>query len=96
MGDTHRRVGGVHALTAVAAGRHGVEADFFGIDHQFHIFHFGKHGHSHGRGVNAAGLLRFRHALHAVHAAFVLQVAVGILSGDFEDDFLEAAEFRLA
>ena len=37
--------------------------------------------------------LRFgrRHALHAVHAALVLQPAVDVLAGDDGDDFLEAA-----
>ncbi len=31
------------------------------------------------------------HALHAVHAAFIAQMAIGVLAGDLEDDFAISA-----
>ena len=37
-----------------------------------------------------------RHALHAVHAALVLQLAVGAAPFDRRDDFLDAADIALA
>lgn len=40
--------------------------------------------------------LRYRNALHAMRAALELELAVGALAGNLEDDFLEAAEIALA
>ena len=52
---------------------------------------FGQHGDRRRRRVNAAARFGRRHALHAVHAALVLQLAVDALAFDVDDDFLDAA-----
>ena len=41
--------------------------------------------------MDAALLLGHRNALHAVHAAFVLELAVDLVAADQRDDFLEPA-----
>ena len=63
------------------------ELDFVGL---------GQHGHGRGRGVDAA--LRFgrRHALHAVHAALVLQAREHAVARDEQDGFFDAAGRRVA
>ena len=52
---------------------------------------FGQHGDGRGRGVDASARLGGGHALHAVHAALVFQLAVDALAFDVDDDFLDAA-----
>ncbi len=96
MGDAHGRVSGVHRLAAGAGGAEGVDADILGFDLDFDFVGFGQHGDGDGRGVNAALLLGRRHALHAVHAALVLQPAVDLVAADQGDDFLQAAHRRFA
>ena len=49
-----------------------------------------------GGSVHAPLLLGCRHALHAMHAAFVLQLAVDLVAADQRDDFLQAADGRFA
>ena len=74
--EPHRRVGGVHALAAGAARAERVDAQVLLVDLDVHVLGFGQHRHR-GRGrVDAAAGLGGRHALHAVHAALVLQPAV--------------------
>ena len=51
-----------------------------------------QHGDGGGGGVDAAARLGLRHALDAVHAALVLEAAVGALAADLEDDLAEAAD----
>ena len=51
--------------------------------------------HGGGRRVHASLRLGGRHALHAVHAALVLQLAVGAAPLDRGDDFLQAADAGL-
>ena len=55
----------------------------------------GRHGHGRRRRVDAAARFGRRHALHAVDAAFVFQLAVDAASFDRGDDFLEAADARV-
>jgi hypothetical protein len=43
---------------------------------------FGQHGHGGRAGVDAPLALGDRHALHAMHARFVLELAVGALALD--------------
>ena len=52
---------------------------------------FGQHRDGGRRGVDAAAGFGGRHALHAMHAALVLQPAVGALALDADDDVLDAA-----
>ena len=47
-------------------------------------------------GVHAALLFGHGHALHAMHAAFVLQLGVDLGAADQRDDFLEPADAGLA
>jgi hypothetical protein len=53
----------------------------------------GQDGDGGGGGVDAALRLGGGHALHAVDAAFVFHDAVHVISADFDDDFLEPADF---
>ena len=46
--------------------------------------------------MDAALLLGHRHALHAVHAALVFQLAVDLVAADQRDDFLQPAHGRFA
>ena len=41
--------------------------------------------------MDAAGGFRGRHTLDAVHARFILQLGIGTLAFDLENDFLEPA-----
>ena len=56
----------------------------------------GQHGDGHRRRVDAAARLGGRHALHAVHAALVLQLAVDAAPLDHRDHFLQAADAGVA
>ena len=66
-------------------------AQVLGVDLDVDLFGLRQHGDRRGRGVDAAAGLGRRHALHAVHAALVLQPAVDPLPFDERDDFLDAA-----
>jgi hypothetical protein len=46
--------------------------------------------------MDAPARLRFRHALHAMHAGFEFQLGKHALAGDRRDDFLVAAGLALA
>ena len=68
-----------------------VRVDVFVGNLDFDFVDFGQHDDGGGGGVNAP--LRFGdgHALHAVHAAFVLHPGISALALDHEDHFFEAA-----
>ena len=68
----------------------------FRFDLHVDLVGFGQHGDGRRRRVDPAAGFGGRHALHAVHAAFVLQPAVDALALDVDDDFLDAALARLA
>ncbi len=84
----------VDVLSARAAGREQVLAIVLGLDVDLHVLRLGQHGHRGGRRVDSPLGLRLRHALHAMSAAFVLQLAVAAFAFDAQDHFLEAAQFR--
>src|SRR5438046_2521206 len=73
-----------------------VDAQVFVVDLNIHILGFGQHRDGGRRRMDAAAGLGGRHALHAVHAALVLQPAVHALAFDRRDDFLDAAPRALA
>ena len=73
------RGGLVDVLAAGAAGAENVLAIVVGLEVDFDVFGLGHHGHGGGRGVDAALGLGLGHALHAVAAAFVLQLAIDAL-----------------
>ena len=96
MGDAHRRIGGVDVLAAGAGGAHRIDADVFGRDVDVDLLGLRQHGDGRRRGVDAAAGLGRRHALHAVHAGFELQLREDALARDGRDDFLVAAGLALA
>ncbi len=73
MRDANRRIGGVYRLPAGPGGTKRVDADILGIDLDLHFVGFRQHRHGDRRGVDAALLLGFRNALHAVDAALIFQ-----------------------
>ncbi len=76
------RGGLVDVLAAGAAGAEGVVAVVVGLEIDFDVLRLGQHGHGGGRGVDAALGFGLGHALHAMAAAFVLQLAVDALAFD--------------
>ena len=68
-----------------------IDADILGVDLDLDLVGLRQHRHGDGRRVHAPLLLGHRHALHAVHAAFVLQLAVDLVAAHQGDDFLQAA-----
>ena len=76
------RLGAIDMLAARPAGAELVDAIIVRFQFDFDIVRFGQHGHGGGRCVDASFGFRFRHALHAVSAAFVLQFAENAFAGD--------------
>ena len=98
MGDTHRTVCGVDRLTARAGSAKHVDTQIFLFDFHIDFFGFGQDRNRGGRGMNAPTAFGFRHALHAVHAAFKFQTGKYALAANGRDNLLIAADlaFRLA
>ena len=90
--DSHRRVGGVDALPAGAAGAVDVHAQVLLLDLDVDVLDLGKHRHGRGRGVDAARGLGRGHALHAMDATLELHLAVDALAREREHHLLEAAD----
>ena len=86
----------VDALTARSARAEGVDPQILLVDLDIHLFGLRQHGHRGRRGVDASARFGRRHALHAVHAALVLEPAVHAASFDRGDDFLEPADAGVA
>ena len=77
--DAHRRIRRVDRLPARTGRAERIDADVLGIQLHFHFVGFGQHRHRDRRSVHAALLFGHRHALHAVHAALVFQLAVTLV-----------------
>ena len=92
--DAHRRVGGVDRLPARAARTHDVDLEVLRVDVDLDVLDLGHHRDGRGRGVDAPLRLGRRHALHAVHARFVLELRVRALARDAGRHFLDAARRR--
>ena len=90
----HGRGGLVDVLAAGPARAKRVLAKVLRLQIDFHVLRLGQHGHGGRRGVDAALGFRLGHALHAMSAAFVLQLAIHSFAFQAQDDFLEAAQFR--
>ena len=82
-------------LTARAGGAEGVDAEVFRVQRKVHLFRLRHHGHCGRGGMDAALRLRFRHPLHPVDAALVLEAVVCPCAVHREDGFLHAAKLRL-
>ncbi len=103
MRDAHRGVGGVDRLAAGAGRAEDVDLEVVRVDLGSlpGSSTSGNTQHAGRRGVDAPLRLGRRHALHAVHAALVLEVRphalrrVGRVALDRDLDVLVAAEVRL-
>ncbi len=71
--------------------REDVDAKVIGIDVDLHRFGFRQHGDGHRRGVDPTLRLRNGNALHAVHAALVLEATVHAVAADARDPLLDSA-----
>ena len=74
--------GFVDVLAAGAAGAERIEAIVVRLEVDFDLFRLGQHGDGGGGGVDAALVLGLGNALHAVAAAFVLQLAEAAFAFD--------------
>ena len=93
MRDADGRFGLVDFLAAGSGRAEQVDAQFFRLDFHFADFlDLGQHGHGRGGSMDAALGFGFRHALHAVPAAFVAQDLVDVRAFHGKDDFLEPAQ----
>ena len=96
VGDAHRRVRGVDALSPGPAGAHHVDAKLSGVDVHFHLAGLGQDRDGDGGGVDPPLGLGFRHALDAVDAPLVLEAAEDAWARDRGDRLSDApgAAFR--
>ena len=94
--DAHRRIGRVHRLSAGARGAERIDAHVLRLDLDLDVVGFRQHRDRDGGRVDAALLFRRRHALDAMDAALVLELAVHFVAADEGDDFVQPADFRLA
>src|SRR5208282_3217403 len=92
--DAHGGIGGVHGLAAGTGRAERVDAQVLGLDLDVDVVRFREHGHGRSRGVDAALLFGGGDALDAMHAAFVFQLRIDLVSLDGGDDFLDAAHGR--
>ena len=92
VGNTHRRVGGVHVLTASTGGPVGVDAQVFVADLDIsQVLGFGHDGHRAGRGVDTPLGFRGWHPLHPVGAGFKLEAGIDPIADDPGNHLLVAA-----
>src|SRR4030042_3520708 len=92
MGDADGGVVAVDVLAAWSRGSKGVNLQVFRVDIDIYLICLGEYGHSHRRGVDAAGGLGPGNPLHPMDAALVLEGGEDVLAPDADDDFLEAAD----
>ena len=92
VGDAHRRVGGVHALTAGAAAAVDVDVQVALVDLDVDLVGLGQHQHRGRRRVDAALALGDRHTLHAVRPTLELEVAPRRVAAHDHRHLVEAAE----
>ena len=83
-------------LAARAARPHGVDADVFGLYFDVDVLCLRQNRDGCSRGVDAALVLGFRHALHAMHAGLELHSRENALAADARHDFLVSARIRVA
>src|SRR5450432_209612 len=89
--DAHRGIRSIHRLAAGTRRAEGVDAQVFGFDLDVDVFGFGQHRNRNGGSVNSSLLLGGGYALHAVGAAFILELGEYAVAFDDGDDFLQAA-----
>ena len=79
-------------MSAGAGRTEGVNAQIFRIDLNVNFFSFRKNRNGDRRSVNASTGLSLRHALHAMHAGFMLQFRIDFLAFNQRDGFLHTAD----
>ena len=89
--DAHRGVCGIHRLATGAGRAERVNAEVFRFDLDIDVFGFGQHGDGDSGRMDASLLLGGGHALHTMHAAFVLELRIDAVALDDGDHFLQAA-----
>src|SRR5690606_1129424 len=92
VGDAHGGIGGVDVLTAGTRRAVDVDPEVARIDLHVDFGRLGQDGDGCCRGVDAPAAFGHRYALHAVHAAFELELGEHAIARDVGDDFLEAAD----
>src|SRR5512142_2821204 len=95
MRQPHRGVRRIDALPAWTRGAERIDTDVLGFELDLDFIGFRQHGDGDCRCVNPPLLLGLRYALHAMHAALVLKLAVDALAADQGDDFLDPAHRRI-
>src|SRR5207244_3643825 len=96
VGDSDRRVRGVHALSARPGGTEHVDLQVLGIDLDVDLLRLGEHGYGGGRGMDPPARLGHRDALDPVDPGLVLETRVRALAFDLQDDLSEPTEVRRA
>src|SRR5690606_15380219 len=94
VGDAHRRVGGVHVLTAGTRGAIGVDAQVGRVDLDLDVVvDFRRHEHRGERGVATVAGVERALAHQAVHADLGAQPAVGVFAANVHGGTLDAGHF---
>ena len=91
--QSHGRIGSVDVLTAGAAGAIDIDLDIVIVNLDIHLVRLWQHSDGGGAGVDAPARFRDGHPLHAVDAAFKLQLGKNARPGNICDHFLEATDF---
>ena len=94
MRDAHRGIGRVHRLPARTRRAERVNPQILRLDFDVDFIGFGQYGDGGSRSVNAALLLGLRNALHAVHAALILQLGIDFVPLNRSNHFLHSAKRR--
>ena len=94
MGHADGRTRLIDVLAAGTGGAEIVDADVVHVEVDFDVFRFRQDGNGCRRRVDTAAGFGDGHALDAVDARFIFQLAIDARAFDGEDDFLEAAQFR--
>ena len=93
MGDAHRAIRLVHMLPARARGAIGINAQILVFDLHIHFLRFRQYGDGHGGGMDAPLGFGCRHALDAMHTAFIFQPGKNAAPRDLSRGTLDAAQF---
>src|SRR5690606_6054858 len=88
----HGRIGLVDVLAAGPTRTINVDAQVLVLDLHVDLGRLGHHRDGGGGSVDAPAALGHRHTLHAMHAAFELELGEHTGADDLGDHFLEAAE----
>ena len=94
MGQAHRRVGRVNALTARTTCMTNTNFNIFRSNGNVNFLSFWKHGYSSRRGMNSAIGLGYRYTLNSMASTFVFQNFIYIFTANHQDNFFKSSRFR--